>query len=138
MDLNLILNRLQFDSDVTLGEMLVEGVHQCWTCEDTVRDPGVKVHAQTAIPYGKYGVVVTFSNRFQKPLPLLVDVPMFEGIRIHPGNTSADTDGCILPGMQRLGKSVGQSVIAFNALFPQIRDAIAAKRRVWIEITKGL
>ena len=135
--MDLLLTRLQLDSDVTIGELQIDGEFECWTCEDTVREPGVKIHGQTAIPYGRYEVVISMSQRFGIYLPLLMNVPMFDGIRIHPGNTSADTDGCILPGAQRLGKSVGQSRTAFGKLFPKIRDAASRKEPVWIRIVKG-
>ena len=57
-----------------------------------------KVYGQTAIPRGSYECVYTYSNRFKKMLPLLKDVPGFDGIRIHSGNSAKDTDGCILVG----------------------------------------
>ena len=74
----------------------------CWTLEDVVREiPGQpvtawKIKRETAIPRGAYPIRVTYSNRFKTALPLLLDVPGFEGIRIHGGNTKADTEGCIL------------------------------------------
>lgn len=72
--------------------------------EPTWRDigrgrPGKKIAGKTAIPEGRYAVAVTFSPRFKRWLPLLLHVPMFEGIRIHAGNSAEDTAGCILPGM---------------------------------------
>ena len=67
-------------------------------------------------------------------LPILVAVPGFKGVRIHPGNTAADTEGCLLPGRVRLGKSVGQSVLAFNDLFARINDAARRHELVTIDI----
>lgn len=136
--MEIVLNRLQCDPDVTIGELLVDGQFECWTCEDTVRAQGFKVPGKTAIPYGRYEIIVTMSQRFGVMLPLLLNVPMFSGIRIHPGNTAADTEGCILPGEVRLGKSVGRSRAAFNVLFPRIRDSIAAGQKVFIKVQNGV
>lgn len=133
--MKLELERIQTDPGVTIGSLRVDGDWAAWTCEDPVRPVGVKVHGQTAIPAGTYKVVITESARFKRPLPLLLDVPMFEGIRIHPGNTAADTEGCILVGMDRLGSSVGRSRLAFDALFTQIRGALNRREEVTIEIT---
>jgi hypothetical protein len=83
----------------TTGRLLIDGVFQCWTLEDVVRPS--KIAHETAIPAGTYKVVITESNRFKRRLPLLVDVPGFDGIRIHPGNSADDTDGCILVGTSK-------------------------------------
>lgn len=131
--MNLTLSRVQLDPDVTIGRLLVNGAFECWTCEDTVRS-GPKVYGQTAIPGGTYPVVVTRSQRFKRDLPLLVGVPGFEGIRIHPGNTAADTEGCILPGLDRLPKGVGRSRLAFDALFAKICAAREAGETVTIYV----
>jgi len=131
--MKLMLERVEKAADYTIGSLSVDDDWQCWTCEDEVRD-GPKVPGQTAIPAGTYQVIVTMSNRFQRPLPLLVNVPDFDGIRIHPGNTAADTDGCILPGCDRYANSVGRSRVAFEALFTKIKDAIAKGEKVTIEI----
>jgi hypothetical protein len=131
--MKLQLERVQKDPDVTIGSLSVDGEWECWVCEDTVRS-GPKVHGQTAIPAGTYEVVVTMSARFKKPLPLLLNVPGFAGIRIHPGNTAADTEGCLLPGADRLAKSVGRSRVAFDALFTKIKEAKAKGEKVVIEI----
>jgi hypothetical protein len=127
--------RLQLDPDCTIGAMTVDGAFECWTCEDTVRAPGApKVFGQTAIPAGRYEVEVTYSPHFNRDLPELADVPNFQGVRIHPGNTAADTEGCILVGQIRQPKGVGSSVLAFNVLFPKIRVARDAGEQVFITI----
>lgn len=127
--MKLLLERVQLDPAVTIGRLSVDGVPECWTCEDTVREvegqpvEAWKVKTATAIPRGTYRVIITMSARFGVMLPLLVDVPGFTGIRIHPGNTALDTDGCILPGVVRLPAGVGKSRIAFDALMHKIRAA---------------
>lgn len=109
---------------------------ECSTLEDQER--AQKIPGKTAIPAGKYQVVVTFSNRFQKPLPLLLNVPGFSGVRIHSGNTANDTEGCILVGAEDGNPSdawLGRSREAFTPLFAKIQAAIAAGEKVWITIT---
>jgi hypothetical protein len=123
------------DAGATIGRLSIDGRHECYTCEDVVRN-GPKVHGQTAIPAGRYRIVVTHSPRFGRRLPLLLDVPGFEGIRIHAGNTANDTEGCILPGLGRLRASVTQSRIAFEQLFSKIDAALNGGEDVWIEITQ--
>ena len=76
-------------------------VYKCYSLEDPVREPGaVKVWGDTAIPCGTYKVAIRFSQRFQKELPGIQDVPGFDGCLLHGGNTKADTHGCILLGTQ--------------------------------------
>lgn len=124
----------------TIGELLVDGYDECFTLEDQDREiegepvEAWKVKGETAIPRGVYPVTITFSNRFQRDLPLLENVEGFTGIRIHPGNTSADTEGCILVGRGKTDKTVTESKIAFNALFAKIEQAIEDGDEVTIEI----
>ena len=73
--------------------------------EDTVRGHGIKIAGQTAIPAGCYKVVVNRSARFKRDMPLLLDIPEFFGVRIHGGNSSADTTGCILVAKHRCSKT---------------------------------
>jgi hypothetical protein len=133
---DLELTRVQLDPDVTIGRLTIVGDDWgCWVCEDVQRPVGApKVYGKTAIPIGRYRVVVTMSNRFKKPLPLLVDVPGFDGIRIHPGNVATDTDGCLLPGLDRLPKGVGRSVAAWTVLKEKIVHAIDSGDTVYITI----
>lgn len=128
MELNLI--RTHKIDHATTGILNIAGNFQCFICEDQVRAPGVKVTGKTAIPAGRYEVTITFSQRFQRRLPLLMNVPMFEGIRIHPGNTELDTEGCLLPGRTRDVKAgtVGNSVASFNELFEKIDKALHVEK----------
>jgi hypothetical protein len=94
------------------------------------------VPGETAIPYGTYGVIINWSPRFNRPLPLLLEVPDFSGIRIHPGNTAKDTEGCILvgDGFSADHKAVLNSRVTFNKLFPLLQEALA--EGISIEILK--
>jgi hypothetical protein len=130
MELRLV--RQASDSFCTMGELFVETVHECFTVEDIERK--IKVPSQTAIPRGRYEVVVTFSPHFQRMLPLLVDVPGFEGVRIHEGNTAEDTAGCIIVGRSRAHDSIIDSRLARIAVQQHIVGAIARHERVFIEI----
>lgn len=94
--MKLIIKRNLFTPTETLGELSIDGKFFCYTLEDTVRENGVKVHGETAIPYGTYKVIVNMSNRFKRLMPLLIDVPNFEGVRLHGGNSHVDSHGCPL------------------------------------------
>jgi hypothetical protein len=130
--MEMLVTRQVFTDESTIGEMTIDGVHECFTLEDKVRD-GEKVFGQTAIPAGRYEVTVSFSNHFQKKLPLLMNVPNFEGVRIHSGNKAKDTEGCILVGMTKGTNVINNSRDAFNPLFARILAA-AEKEKVFIEI----
>lgn len=95
--LNLTLNRHTLTETETLGNLLANGKMFCYTLEDKVRKPGeAKVFGETAIPAGRYEVIVDMSNRFKRLMPRLLNVPGFEGIRMHGGSTSVDSHGCVL------------------------------------------
>ena len=138
--MKLRLERQPSAHGATIGELTVDMVFECYTLEDEVREiegqpvEAWKVKGQTAIPRGSYNVVVSLSGRFNRDLPLLESVPGFAGIRIHPGNTSADTEGCILPGKGHTDRTVTESRAAFNALFDKIKAALDAGDSVTIEI----
>lgn len=133
--MKLELRRVQKDADVTIGELYVNGVLECYTLEDPVRPDGIKIPGETAIPFGSYDVTITHSPRFGRPLPLLLDVRNFVGVRIHPGNTVSDTEGCILVGIDKRAKSIGRSRLAFDALFRRLEAAIAANDPITMEVT---
>jgi hypothetical protein len=119
----------------TIGRLFIDGENTCFTLEDVVRPDGVKVYGETAIPEGTYKVIVNFSNRFQTLMPLLLDVPGFEGIRIHKGNTDKDTHGCILLGSNSTGTSITDSKKAYDPVFARIKAAFDAGEEIWITIS---
>jgi len=123
------------DNDGTVGDLWDGDEHLAFTLEDVERTS--KVPGETAIPLGVYEIIITPSPRFKRLLPLLIDVPNFDGIRIHPGNTTLDTDGCILVGGEFQGEVLGQSQQAFDPLFARIQDAKNRGEKVTIEITNG-
>ncbi|SFW39549.1 hypothetical protein SAMN05216414_1347 [Nitrosovibrio sp. Nv17] len=131
--MEMLLTRKHETAGYTAGSLYLL---ECYTLEDQERER--KIAGETAIPAGRYQVVVTHSNRFKRPLPLLLDVPGFTGIRIHPGNTAADTEGCILVGADDGNPDdawLGRSREAFVPLFEKIQAALTAGERVWITIT---
>jgi len=132
--MNILLERDICNDEYTLGEMSIDGEFFCFTCEDAIRDK--KIKGQTAIPEGKYEIVLTWSNKFQKVLPLLKDVPNFDGIRIHSGNTKEDTAGCILVGLTRLTHGVGRSRDAMAKLMPLLQSAKDSGEFIEIEIAQ--
>jgi hypothetical protein len=119
--MKLVLKRMQKTTKSTIGELSVDGKFECFTLEDVERN--VKIKGITAIPKGTYKVGISFSNRFQKDLPILLNVPNFEGVRIHPGNKAEDTEGCILVGKTKSADFIGQSRIAFDQLFQKMKLA---------------
>jgi len=116
------LKRYEFNDEYTVGKMYINDVYFCYTLEDVVRK-GAKVNGQTAIPVGTYDVIIDDSVRFGKPMPHILNVPNFTGVRIHAGNTSKDTDGCILLGHTYAGKNfIGNSKLAYNVFFNKLKE----------------
>lgn len=134
--MELKLNRIFLGSSATIGELLVNDKYLCDTLEDRVRPEGEKVYGETAIPEGMYEVKLTHSPRFKKILPEILNVPNFSGIRIHTGNSSKDTEGCILVGTWDGEKEdwVGNSRIAFDELMTLLEEATNNKEKVTITV----
>jgi len=136
--MELELTRSTKTNKSSIGELAIDGVFECFILEDKDRGlrqgmpvselMALKIKKETAIPTGRYEIVVSFSDRFQKMLPLLLDVPAYEGIRIHPGNTDTNTEGCLLPGKSKSANAVGSSRIAFTALFDKIKAALQREK----------
>jgi len=119
--MKLLLKRLHRTDNSTIGELYVDGKFECYTLEDKERE--VKIKSETAISKGVYKVIINKSNRFKRLLPLLLNVPDFEGVRIHSGNTNHDTEGCILVGVTRSKDFIGKSRVAFQKLFTKMQSA---------------
>ena len=134
--MNITLNRIAKKSKYTIGKLYIDGEYFCETLEDKdrfIEAGGVKIYGKTCIPRGTYRLVITMSNRFKKELPLLLNVPQFEGIRIHAGNTAADTDGCILLGRTRRNNFVENSRDAVNEFIEKLAKMLEDDE-VWIEV----
>jgi hypothetical protein len=129
--MNLTLIRDQLSSKSSVGTLSIDGKFECFTLEDAVRP--VKIKGLTAVPYGAYEVIISWSARFKRQLPLLLEVPHFDGIRIHAGNTETDTDGCILVGQSRTTDQIIKSRIAFSALFEKL-EAASKSGKIFISI----
>lgn len=135
--MELLLHRDTFAEDFTLGKLSVDNVFFGHTCEDKDRkleDAGEKVYGKTAIPRGRYKVELSFSQRFQRVTPEIFDVPYFSGIRIHGGNTSADTLGCPLLGLIRTSTGVANCSERNSALIAMLEKAEDFDEEVWIEV----
>jgi hypothetical protein len=140
--MKLEVKRFEYGTNYTVGKLYIDGVYQCFTLEDRVREKeGVpveqwKVQGETAIPTGTYKVTIDYSQHFQKAMPHVLDVIGFEGIRIHSGNTDKDTEGCILLGSTWAGTDfISNSRLAFDAFFAKLSAAVAAKEDVEITVS---
>lgn len=142
--MKLAIIRRTFTGISTIGDFCIDGVRYYYSLEDTDRQhhldgnpyswiPGLKVPGETAIPFGRYEVITNYSNRFKQVMPLLINVPNFEGVRIHAGNTDEDTHGCPLIGFAKGDNFVGESKRAFNDFMPRLVAALK-KGKVFIEV----
>ena len=127
-------------NDTTLGSLFIDDHWQCHTLEDVIRAAGEKVRNKTAIPPGRYKLILSMSNRFKKIMPEVLNVPMFTGIRIHSGNTAKDTAGCLLVGQTRSveTRSIGRSRFAYTALMLKLRAALKAGDTIYITFVNPL
>ena len=124
--MKLELRRTWVTAQATIGELFVDGIFECYTLEGALRSDGVKIAHQTCIPAGRYAIALTYSNRFKVIMPQLLNVPGFEGIRIHPGNSAVDTSGCILVGRKRGVDWIGESRLAYAQLYRHLAVAVGS------------
>ena len=138
--MELALHRTSLGPKATLGHLDVEGVRECVTLEDVVRDLKAdgsgKVFGETAIPAGRYQVVTDFSEKFQKVMLHILNVPWFTGIRIHSGNTDLNTEGCVLVGQVDVNNDfIHGGSVELPALQAKVQAALDAGQECWITIT---
>jgi hypothetical protein len=139
--MQLSLERLWKSDVCTIGRLTVDGNHDYFTLEDVEREidgrlvQEWKVDGKTAIPRGKYKVEITYSPRFHRYMPEILNVPGFKGVRIHPGNTHVDTEGCLLVGMSKGPDCIYESRKAYDRLYVQIAEALERGETVEIDIT---
>ena len=119
--MKLELNRVFIGDDYTIGHLFIDGTSFCDTLEDIPR--AIKIADKTCIPKGTYKVILNMSNRFKKIMPLLLEVHDFDGIRIHSGNSSKDTSGCILVGKNSVKGGLTDSRTAFDKLMTKLKTA---------------
>jgi len=139
------LKRIARKDGYTIGQMSLNGDYFCDTLEDTDRGLDAtmsvdeilakKIKAQTAIPTGKYDVILTFSPRFKRVLPLLLSVKGYEGIRIHAGNTAEkDTEGCLLVGENKIKGRIINSRATLERLMSVLLECEKRKEKISITI----
>lgn len=131
--MNIILNRIAKKAKYTIGKLYINDKYFCDTLEDTDRGltqsmteqqiVSKKVYGETAIPTGTYRIIISYSNKFKKQMPLLLNVPCFAGIRIHSGNTEKDSLGCILVGKNKTVGKVLESRDTYSKLFSILQEA---------------
>ena len=151
--MELLLTRIAKKKTYTIGRLcILEKVideystgtaerYFCDTLEPTWRDyknGAYKVKGRSAIPEGRYAVVISYSPKFKQWLPILLGGPEFnrkwQGIRIHAGNCSEDTEGCILVGKNKLVGQVVDSRIWLHRLKQKIVEAKEKGEAVWLTI----
>ena len=147
--MELILKRIALRSEYTIGKLYVNGEYVCDTIEDTVRDLDkdgkfangeVKIPGKTAIPYGRYEITMkvkspkysnfskySWAKKYDGYLPRLLNVPHFEGVLIHVGNSALDSEACVLVGENKVVGKVINSVNTFRRLMDDY--LVPAKKR---------
>lgn len=132
--LEMKLTRIARRANYTIGRLYINGKYQCDTLEPTEREGGTKIKGRTAIPKGTYKVFITYSYKFKKDLPLLSSVPDFTGVRIHSGNSAADTEGCILCGLNKEVGRVLDSRVETSKVIRRIEEELARGGRAEITV----
>lgn len=136
------LVRIAFNSTYTIGKLYVDDTYFCDVLEDVDRglDNSMtsneilkrKVKGQTAIPTGHYNIDITYSPKYKRMMPLLLDVKGFSGIRIHSGNTAKDTEGCLIVGKNKQVGMVLESRDTYQRLF----EMMQGEKNITIDITR--
>lgn len=139
--MELRVDRYAHLAEETIGRFYIDDIYQCYTLEDQHRD--IKVMGDTRIPAGRYPVVlrregghhIRYAAKYagmHQGMLHIINVPNFKWILIHVGNTELDTMGCLLVGLTKHARTIGNSVAAYKKIYPPIANAIMAGEEVWI------
>jgi len=132
--MEILVERQKAFDHCTIGNMYINADRFCYTLEDRVRDE--KIYGETAIPEGRYKLVYDYSDHFGKTMPHVLNVPGYEGIRIHSGNTDKDTLGCILIGFELSdsGDEIqhGTTRTAAQAFDEKVKPTFDSGEEIWI------
>ena len=153
--MKIVVKRIAKRDTYTIGKLYIDGEYFCDTLED--KDRGLKqsmslyeirqkkVYGQTAIPLGTYEVTLhTVSPKYSKKpwyvkfcgakMPRILNIPGYDGVLIHPGNTDKDTMGCLLVGQNTVIGKVTNSKATFEKLYPILKAASDRGERITITI----
>lgn len=129
------VKRHWYTPTTSTAQFFIDQIEYGFTLEDAARARGVKIPKVTAIPSGTYPLIFDESTRFKCLMPHILNVPQFEGIRIHCGNTEEDTEGCLLVGLERAKDSVKQSKLMWERILPVLKTAFDRHEPIKICIT---
>ena len=145
MKYNIVMTRKEFLNDRTIGELILPDGTKFYTMEDKDRGisesdsvskiKAIKVAKETAIPYGTYRIMLSYSVKLKRYLALLLDVPDFRGIRIHKGSVPSSSSGCVCIGLSKTGNKLNQIVEAEDLLKAKL-DAVNHTQAIYITIKK--
>lgn len=138
--MDLLLDRIYKGETYTIGKLYINGVYFCDTIEDKVRILNSyedKVYAETAIPIGRYKVILSYSPHFKRTLPELLSVEFFKNIRIHNGTDEKDSAGCIIVGENKIKGKVVNSKVTLNKLMEILQPAWDRKEPIFITVSSN-
>ena len=147
--MDFILHRQVFTPEDTIGQLFLVATGSipiCYTLEPVDRGltqdmtlaqiQAIKIQNTTAIPYGRYQILMQWSNHFNKMMPHLQNVPDYTDLMIHPLNTPAQTEGCIGVGEKAFIDHIEESQLAFGAVMDYLEPALTRKEDCFITIVK--
>lgn len=143
--MRLTLKRIAKRKGYTIGRLYINGKRFCDVLEDEDRGlsdvmtedeiRSIKVKGETAIPVGIYKVILNYSPKYKKVMPLITNVKGYSGIRIHSGNSAKDTEGCLLVGKNTVVGRLTDSRNTYNALFKRLQQK--GSNDITIEIVRN-
>lgn len=143
--MRLTLKRIANKKTYCIGKLYINGKYFCDTLEDVDRGldstmteediKKIKVKSETAIPTGIYKIILNYSPKFKKVMPLITNVKGYSGVRIHTGNSAKDTEGCLLVGKNTIVGRLTDSRKMYDALFKRLQQK--GSNDITIEINRN-